>query len=306
MAAADVDGTVELIAELDRMGRDSSIARRAPRSPALHRYLYEGGLSGPNADEFQRLTLHLIQRLGVWWSPEIYAVLPVVVPWCVRDRGCRYDQGPEAWGSPRSDGYLRDDNSIIKKLPLPLVISGPPTSAYHGRKPWRGFTACHIWRDLPGGDLAGADPWLYSFVPNLIWLPSWLAPLTDRQGGDIQGVLQRTSIALFSGVQVRASVREYVELAWSKLPAPTVGPALAPSALQFFGPARGFFSRRLNYIEKFVAGCDDILSGVGLSKKLICTRYTSELPMLDHDEIRQFRDTLDEYWIACSAALLDG
>mgnify|MGYP000849630705 CR=1 FL=1 len=305
MTATNVDGTAELIAELDRRSKDSSIAGQAPRSPALYRYLYEGMTSGPIADQFQQLSLDLIQRLGIWWSQDVYTTLPVMVPWCIRDRSCRYDQGPESWGSPRSDGYLRDDNSIIKKLPLPLFISGPKGSPYHGRRPWRGFTACHIWRDLPSGELAGADPWLYSFVPNLIWLPSWLAPLTDRQGGDIQGVLQRTSIALFRDVQVRESVTEYVERAWSKLPAPTAGHALAPSALQTFDPVRAFFTRRLNYIERFVRGCDDILSGVALTKKLICTRYTSELPTLDPVEIRQFRDTLEQYRVACYAALLD-
>jgi hypothetical protein len=306
MATAGVDGAIELIAELDRRSDTSSIALKAPRSPALYRYLAEGMAPGPHSAKFTRLTIELIEHLGIWWSRQTYASLPVMVPWCIRDRTCRYDQGPESWGSPRSDGYLRDDNSIIKKLPLPLLISGPEGSAYQGRKPWRGFTACHIWRDLPSGELAGADPWLYSFVPNLIWLPSWLAPLTDRQGSDVQAILQRTSIALFRDVRVHERLSEYSELAWDELPPPPPGAVLSAQRLSKFDPNQSFFTRRLQYLDKFVQGCDDVLAGRPLSRKLICTRYTEALPTLDHAAIRQFRNTIDAYRNAGRAALIGG
>ncbi|OQZ91492.1 hypothetical protein [Mycolicibacter algericus] len=298
-----VDGAVELVAVLDQMSDTSPIAFDAPRSAALYRYLSEGMRAGPKAEEFRDLAIELIQRLGIWWSPEIYATLPVMVPWCIRDRACRYDQGPESWGSPRSDGYLRDDNSIIKKLPLPLPISGPEGSAYRGRKPWRGFTACHIWRDLPSGKLAGADPWLYSFVPNLIWLPTWLAPLTDRQGDNTQVVLQRTSIALFRGVELRGPVTGYAEAAWAKLPSPPPGPGLALETLNKFDAVPSYLTRRLNSLDKFVKGCDEILAGHQIKQKLVCTRYTEELPKLDRRNVKQFRDTMEDYRQACAAAL---
>src|SRR4051812_43918446 len=114
-----IDGAVELIAELDRLSATSSVAASAPRGPALYRYLADGlsaqaGLRPAGRDEFKDLTGQLLARLGIWWSPEAYRLLPVMTPWCVRDRSCRYDQGPESWGAPREDGYLRDDNSIIK------------------------------------------------------------------------------------------------------------------------------------------------------------------------------------------------
>lgn len=86
------------------------------------------GTGGP--DDFAALTEHLLARLGIWWSPAAYRRLPVMTPWCVRDRSCRYDQGPEAWGAPREDGYLRDDNSIIKKLPLPVIVAAPIVHPY--------------------------------------------------------------------------------------------------------------------------------------------------------------------------------
>lgn len=303
MAVTGVDGTVELVSELDRQTSQSSIARNAPRSSQLYGYLSEGMRSGHSSEEFHRFAIELIQRLGIWWSPEFYSTMPTLVPWCIRDRSCRHDQGPESWGSPRSDGYLRDDNSIIKKLPLPLLISGPHGSTYRGRKPWRGFTACHIWRDLQGGEVAGADPWLYSFVPNLIWLPSWLAPLTDRQGSEIQAVLQRTSIALFRGVEVRRPVSDYAELSWRKLPAPTCGVTMVSEKLHMFSPVRAFFTRRINYLDKFVKGCDEVLASRPLSRKLICSRYTLELPTVELGEIGKFRASMADYQRACSAAL---
>ena len=305
MSTVGVDGATELIAELDRQSDTSLIALKAPRSSSLYRYLSEGLRSGPNYAEFTNLTIQLIQRTSIWWSAEAYTSLPVIVPWCIRDRACRYDQGPEAWGSPRSDGYLRDDNSIIKKLPLPISISSPEGSAYHGRKLWRGFTACHIWRDLPDGELAGADPWLYSFIPNLVWLPSWLAPLTDRQGGDVQAVLQRTSIALFGSVRVLKPLSKYAENAWRKLPDPHLGMTLQIQQLSKFDPPQAFFVRRLRYLDKFVQGCDDVLNNRPVRGKLICSRYTEGLPTLEHDEIRRFRDTLDTYRNACSASLAE-
>lgn len=299
--AKGVDGVVELVAELDRCSPSNSVAANAPRSTGIYRYLLEG-MNGPDAGKFTQLAIDLIQRLGIWWSPEVYATLPVMVPWCIRDRTCRYDQGPESWGAPRSDGYLRDDNSIIKKLPLSLLISGPEGSLYRGQKPWRGFTACHIWRDLPGGTYAGADPWLYSFVPNLIWLPTWLAPLTDRQGGHVQAVLQRTSLALFREVVVPAPLCSYTEASWSKLPPPGPGVALAPENIQKFEPASAFFSRRLAYIDNVINGCGEVLHGRSPSRKLICTRYSEGLPALDRGEIGQFRNAMDEYQRAVSVA----
>jgi hypothetical protein len=300
-----VDGAVELVAELDSRSHLSSVAANAPRSSGLYRYLSEG-MRGAGAEEFAQLTLDLIQQLGIWWSPEVYRTLPVIVPWCIRDRTCRYDQGPESWGSPRSDGYLRDDNSIIKKLPLSLRISGPEESRFRGQKPWRGFTACHIWRDLPDGTFAGADPWLYSFVPNLVWLPSWLASLTDQQGGNVQAILQRTSIALFGDVEVPGPVGAYAEEAWSKLPLPIPGISLATERLLKFEPVPDFFSRRLRYLDNFVSGCDEVLAGRPLAKKLICTRYTHGLPDLDRDQTRKFRNAMDDYRRACSAAMVPG
>lgn len=307
LAVTGVDASVELVKELDRLSGTSLVARHAPRSKALYTYLARGiqgqDAAGLSRTEYLRITLGLIEKLGVWWSPEAFRRLPVMVPWCVRDRSCRYDQGPESWGAPRADAYLRDDNSIIKKLPLTCLISAPPNHPYRDRKPWRGFTACHIWRHMSDGTLAGADPWLYSFMPNLIWLPSWIAPLTDRQMSEVQQTLQRTSLSLFGSVTVPRCLTTYTEYAWARLESPPDGPELSTDQLAKFAPSESFFSRRVTYLGKFVAGCESVLAGAGLTSKLICSRYTAGLPRLDTDAIAAFRVAISDYRDAVEAAL---
>lgn len=295
-----IDATVELVEELDRLSPTSAVAASAPRGGGLYRYLADGlapqaRLGSAGRDEFLELTEHLLSRLGIWWSPASYQRLPVMTPWCVRDRSCRYDQGPESWGAPREDGYLRDDNSIIKKLPLPVRVSAPAGHPYSGQKPWRGFTACHIWRELPDGTVAGEDPWLYSFMPNLIWLPTWLAPLTDRHESHVQELLQRTSLAIFRDAPVEPEMRVYSERAWARLPSPPPGPSLSPDGLAFFNPEPAFFKRRVDSVDKVVSGCDEIQRTGRLARKVICSRYTEGLPSLPIDVVTAFARDLNAY-----------
>lgn len=296
-----VDAAVELATELDRLSEVNAIARGAPRSKAIYLYLAQG-MKGPAEEQFVDLTSELFVNLGVWWSPAAYRRLPVMTPWCVRDRTCRYDQGPESWGAPRIDGYMRDDNSIIKKLPLSARIAAPVGHPYGGRKPWRGFTACHIWRELPDGTLAGADPWLYSFMPNLVWLPSWLAPLSDRHESHAQELLQRTSMEVFRNVAVPSPLDVYTESAWEKLPPPPAGPALPRSQLAFFEPDDSFFARRIAYLTKVMAGCASVLDTGALRSKVICSRYTAGLPLLEPAAVKEFHEAITTYRTAVTAA----
>lgn len=303
-----IDATVELVAELDRLSEFQRVAAEAPRSKALYRYLADGmapqGRLGAGSQEaFAALTQHLLTRLGIWWSPSAYRRLPVMTPWCVRDRACRYDQGPESWGAPREDGFLRDDNSIIKKLPLPVLVAAPAGHPYVGQKPWRGFTACHIWRELPCGGVAGENPWLYSFMPNLVWLPSWIAPLTDRHESHVQELLQRTSLALFRDVAVEPGLAGYAENAWRRLPVPSAGASLPLGDLTYFEPEVPFFRRRVRYLDQFIAGCDSLKRDGYLSGKLICSRYTEGLPLLPLDVVGRFGSVMKAYRDAAHEAI---
>ena len=298
-AAKGIDGATYLAALIEEMRARHEVLADAPLGKGLYRFL-AAGLEGARYEEFRAAVYELLLLTSIWWDPAVYRVMPVVTPWCVRDRACRYDQGPESWGAPREDGFLRDDNSIIKKLPLSLPISAPPGHPYAGQRAWRGFTACHIWRDLDDG-VAGEDPWLYSFVPNLVWLPTWLAPLSDRQGSWVQQLLQRTSRDLFHNQLVEPPVAKTAASAWARLDAPAPGPSFDPNALATFVPNGAFFKRRLGSLERFVHGCEDVESGRPIRRKIVCSRYTNGLPLLDPEARRAFAGAMSAYSSAVKA-----
>lgn len=293
-----VDGAVELEAELERLSSSSDVAANAPRDAALYGFLNAGITRGGqwgDASEYLALARRLIQRLSIWWPPQTYAEMPILVPWAIRDRSARYDMGPEMWSDPREDGFLRDDNSIIKKLPLPLPIRAAPGHPYANRRPWRGFMACHLWRGLPDGSLTGTSPWLYSFIPNLVWLPMPFARLSDVESGPIQALLQSTSVALYRGRAPVSSVHAYLRSAWKALPEPTTGLKLDLPSLNFFRVDQAFIKRRLAYIDRFVDGAELVLAGDVLTRKLISSRYTLGFQQLEHKSISRFAEELRAY-----------
>lgn len=300
-----IDGRVELAAVL-ASAEFSGTGLTAIPEAQLYAHV-QAKFNSSGSAEAQLVVARLIRRLGIWWSPTSYATFPILVPWTIRDRSCRYDAGPEAWGSARADGLLRDDNSTIKKLPLSLRVDAPGGHPYAGRKPWRGFTACHVWGDLAGGMASGEDQWLYSFLPNLVWLPSPLAPLSDRQGSFTQGLLQRISIALFRNVAVTPPVAPYAEAAWAKLsslvPADVPGDLLETDQLARFDATEVFFKRRLNYNRRLTTGVALVRSGFTPPKKIICSRYTDDLPTLPHTVLDSYLAGLRAYDDAVAQAI---
>lgn len=301
-----ISGDEALTDELNQLSQDLRTAAAAPRGNGLAAYLAAGLAAEPLTDcpgPFERLTRRLLQRLTVWWPPSAYASLPTMVPWCIRDRTARYDHGPESWGMPNDDGHFRDDNSIIKKLPLPLPIDAPPGHPYAHGKVQRGFTACHIWRELPDGRIAGTDPWLYSFMPNLVWMPSALSYLSDQHESHVQRILQATSIGMFRSVEVRTPLGAYAETAWAALPAPPPGTSpLDIDELALFHVDGKFIQRRAAYLTQVVSGVEEALLTGAIQKKVISTRYTQGLPGLENSALENFRNTLTDYRAAIEQA----
>lgn len=141
-------------------------------------------------------------------------------------------------------------------------------------------------------------------MPNLAWLPSWLAPLTDRKGSPVQALLQRTSIARFRNEPVPPALRKHTEGACRQLFSPGPGPTLPAGELASFDPDVRFFRRRIAYLDKFITGCESILETGILSGKLICSRYTAGLPDLGPTAVREFRDSMSNYRDATAGALI--
>jgi hypothetical protein len=165
----------------------------APRSPTRRIKSIDGNdllyhflqkiLLEEDAEQFKALATRLVVALGVWLSPEVYQRYPIVLPYAVRDPKCRGDKRrglPDEWGSPGADGRFRDDNSLVKGLPRSLMISNTNNRLLHGRRLGTSFVASHVWRKLIDGSNAPRNWLTYTFVPNLVWLPSQLSKLLYR------------------------------------------------------------------------------------------------------------------------------
>ena len=97
------------------------------------------------------------------------------------------------WGSPNTEGYLRDNNSILKLLVSNYSIRSPLTAVYARHARGRNFTASHAWRKIKidgRSQFSTTHPQTYSFIPNLVWLPAQVAKLTDHEGSYAQLLLQ--------------------------------------------------------------------------------------------------------------------
>ena len=60
---------------------------------------------------FVRVPQMLVSAMGIWLPLDVYAELPVLLPWVVRDPKCRGSKAqgiPDAWSSPDENGYGHD------------------------------------------------------------------------------------------------------------------------------------------------------------------------------------------------------
>jgi hypothetical protein len=169
--------------------------RRIDGNNVLYHYIQKIILA--RQDEFSHeLVRRLILDLSIWLPVELYRAAPVLFPFCLRDSTIK----SKDWGSPNAEGYLRDNNSLLKLLVGSYAIRSPLIAVYarHGRG--RNFTASHAWRKIRlDGQVyfSTAHPRTYSFIPNLVWLPAQVAKLTDHEGSYAQQLLQSVSHRLY-------------------------------------------------------------------------------------------------------------
>lgn len=260
-------------------------------SHVLYHYLQKDLLSS-DIWLFQMLASRLIVSLGIWLPPSLYAQLPILVPYAVRDPGCRGDSRKgivDQWGSPNAGGFFRDDNSLIKSIPRSLTISQSANSLYRGAGVGKGFVASHVWREIRGEiELAARDPLTYSFVPNVVWLPAQVAKLTDREGSFVQEYLQAISYKIYRKHPVAPPLQGLVDDVWSRLPLshriPVQGlPGIED--LNFFDSSNEFVARRRASLAAVRDAADILLQGGRLSRKIISSRFTEGLPSVGVDEL---------------------
>ena len=235
----------------------------------------QGGTHG------QWLVEHIVADCSVWWDPRVYIACPVLLPWAVRDQSCRGDAAngiPDQWGAPNENGYFRDDNSLVKGLVKALDVLGPRDGYMTGKRLSDGWVASHIWRKNKSADLASRNPHLYTFVPNLVWLPRQISKLSDVEGGPVQLALKSISYQLYREASVSGSQHRIAERSWAYLDRPEVSSTVDQSRLSFFGDVTHTLQLRQRRTASVVSALEAINRGEALGSKVLSRRYSEGLP----------------------------
>jgi hypothetical protein len=266
----------------------------------LYRFFEEGFRSRPEVFAF--VPQLLITATAIWLPLDVYRTWPVLLPWVIRDPTCRGKRKtglPDMWSAPDRHGYLRDDNSLIKSLTRSLVVQGPPGSHAHGSTMGTEFVASHVWRVVNADQLASRTPLLNSFVLNLVWLPSQVAKLSDREGGAVQHVLQAMAYEIYRRAPVNPARAAITERAWETLPRPEVDlEAIDIDSLNWFKTTDAFYRTRAGRLDSVIDALTALEEGKDLPDRVVTTRYAAGLPLVPlaaRTELRQFlsefRDT---------------
>lgn len=162
-------------------------------------------------------------EFAVWIPAQSYLRAPWLAPYAIRKARVRLDSGApgpkrDLWGLPNEQGLFTDDNSLIKAVPLKRRLS-PEDGPFGAGAISSGLVCCHIWAGTT------AEPLLFSFIPNLVWLPKSLAPYTDAHNTDTPHLLHESlkvaSMRRYQSVSPLIA-EERVSQAWRLLPEPDV------------------------------------------------------------------------------------
>lgn len=151
---------------------------------------------------------------------ETYTKSPWLAPFAIRKLRVRTDphvSGParDLWGFPDLHGRFTDDNSLIKGATRGRVVQGK-WSPYGASKLSTGMVCCHVWPNSTG------DAELFSFVPNLVWLPRTIAGLSDahfkhREPHRLHFALREISVSRYKPHPTAVGA-DRARQAWEKLP----------------------------------------------------------------------------------------
>ena len=195
--------------------------------------------------------------------PKSIKTIPVLLPYVIRDASCRKIDpatGKDTRGVSTANGLLPDDNSSIKGIPKNLKIRSS-ISEMNGNKMGNGFVASHIWRKLAkhSSILASQYEATNSFIPNLVWLPSQLSKLTDREGSYAQRFLQCVSIRLYKNIPLKNA---QIQGIWDELKVPNIEPVsnVDLNKLNYFVAPKDWLDKRRNNLNKELESIISILN----------------------------------------------
>lgn len=264
----------------------------------LYHYIQKNILDAGELSEFQKqLIEHFIIDLSIWIPENLFKINPVLLPFVVRDASCRKKNprtGKHEWGMANEQGFLRDDNSLIKGIFKTCLIQSPEIKQYDNHYLGNGFVACHIWREINNtSSLASTLPITNSFIPNLVWLPNQISKLTDREKSYAQCLLQSISYQLYHSV----NDDEYTQEIWSYLPNPKIESRVGFSKLNFFNITDDWIQKRITKLDNELQNILNTVNDDPITlKKVKCSTY---LPTLKEQLLESQKDSFTT-WITRS------
>lgn len=238
-----------------------------------------------DATEPPREVKFMIEKLllwgGVWFKPKTYQQIPVLLPYAVRDAACRKKDpttGEDTRGVANNRGFMPDDNSSIKGIPRTLTIEGV-FSEMNGNTLGNGYVASHCWRILQNKPDLLASQWerTNSFIPNLVWLPTQLSKLTDREGSYAQRFIQHVSGLLYRNIDLQNPMLAEI---WDELKDPDITPVCEVNLdqLNYFEDNEKWLSRRKDNLLKELQSILNILDGGSpIVKTINVSKYVPSL-----------------------------
>ena len=151
---------------------------------------------------------------------------------------------------------------------------------------------------MADGTDAPRDRTTYSFVPNLVWLPSQLSKLSNREGGFVQTFLQALSVKIYRTVPIERQLRHLVEPIWELLPERDEASIVTlPNVadLNYFKFDEKWLTRRVRTLDGVVQALTDVCAGTAPLKKVVATRYGEGLGGVKSTAAAKLRDELSAY-----------
>lgn len=147
----------------------------------------------------QKYLVDVIQKLSIWVDSKFYLEVPLIYPYSVRERTTSQDRRrgvEDNWGASNELGFIIDDNSMIKDFIRNYPIKN---NFYYGiDKPKKGFIACHLWENTT------TNHKLFSFIPNICWLPTPIARLSDEHSSLFSKLLKIISSSYYRKIEPKS------------------------------------------------------------------------------------------------------
>lgn len=274
-----------------------SSEKRIDGQNVLYHYIQKNLLKEDNALS-QELLKRFLLDMSIWIPPSFYRRLPIMLPYVVRDAYCRgkLNGGKEEWGTADKEGFLRDDNSLIKGIPRSFVVENSQLEYYNGFKMGNGFVASHLWDKVTiNGNqyFSSRRPELNSFVPNITWLPVQLSKFTNHSGSFAQRFLQAVSYKIYRTFPMPETISKI----WENLEFPKEfnGLEIDLSKISFFKVSDGWLDQR---IKNLIHEIDVIIAATernSKNAKVKCHRYLPSLVKLSKSQRKAINEWLVEY-----------